>query len=188
MTSSRWPKNVVPPKGSSAFGEPIREDSPAERMTAASTWAGSARNALGGGFRAGLYVGLGFCRLRGVLPVFLLVLVVLADFFSVVLADDGLMRQVGGSAADGDQFRRDADGDLFGGERADFKTDRGIHAIKKLRREALAFERLIHGEHFARASDHAEIARVGFDGPGEHAHIVAVAAGDDHEVGGGMGL
>src|ERR1700751_4946217 len=104
MTSSRWPKNVLPPKGRRALGDPIREDSPAERMTAASTWAESARDALGGGFGARLYFCLGVCRLRGVLSIHC------------------LMRQVGGSAANGDQLRGDADGDLFGRERADFEA------------------------------------------------------------------
>src|SRR5579862_1440473 len=47
MTSRRSSRKVWPRKGSSAFGEPMREDSPAARITAASM-AASARRRLGG--------------------------------------------------------------------------------------------------------------------------------------------
>src|SRR5438309_2291401 len=161
MTSSRCPRNVLPPNGRSALGDPMRDDSPAERMTAASTWRRSARNALGCSLRPGLRFcltfGLGFGRLRRMLTVLLL----------VVLSDDGLMRQVCSTAADGNQLGRNADGDLFGREGADFKSHRGVDAVKEFGRKAFAFKRLIHREHLTLAADHAEIAGLGFDGPGE---------------------
>src|SRR5437764_10620706 len=123
MISRRCPKNVLPPSGRSALGEPIRDDSPAERMTAASTWTRLAGNALGGGLRPGLRfclsLGLGFGRLRRILLVGLL-----------VLSDYCFMRQVCGAAPYGNQLGRDANGDLFRREGADFKSHGRIDAIK----------------------------------------------------------
>jgi len=88
MTSSRYAKNVLPRSGSSAFGEPMRDDSPAERMMAASTGPESARDALRGGLRfGGLRLG-GLHRL-------------LLAWFFVVLADDSLVLDVRGAATHG---------------------------------------------------------------------------------------
>src|SRR5205807_7714157 len=105
-----------------------------------------------------------------------------------LLSLDSFVLEIGGSAAHGNQFGCDANGDLFRGEGPDFQSPGGIHAIKKVRREAFAFERLIDGEHFALAADHAQIARLGLHGPGEHAHVVAMPARDDQEIGGGIRL
>src|SRR5207302_381180 len=38
------------------------------------------------------------------------------------------------------------------------------------------------------AADHAEITRLGLRGPREHAHVVAVAAGDNQKIRGGIRL
>ncbi len=93
-----------------------------------------------------------------------------------------------GVAAHGDQFGNDADGDFFGSERADFEAHWREHAVKLFRRESFLFERPINRQHFALAADHADVARFGADGPGEHAHIVFVASRDDHEEAGRIRL
>src|SRR6516164_5509543 len=127
----------------------MRDDSPAERMTAQSTWATSARNALGRGLRVAFRFGPGLGWLGSMLAV----------THCVVLSDHGLMRQVRGAAAHGNQLGRDADGDLFRRERADFQPYGSLHAVEEFGRKTFALKSLIDGKHFALAADHAEIAR-----------------------------
>ena len=55
-----------------------------------------------------------------------------------VLSFERLVYEVLGVAAHGDQFGGDADGDLMRGQRADFQTHGGAHAITFLRRYAFA--------------------------------------------------
>src|SRR5579864_4864168 len=98
------------------------------------------------------------------------------------------VRGGGGVAAHGDQFRDDADGNFFRGEGADFEAHGRVDALEFFGAVAILFERFVDGEHFAFAADHADIARFGAHGPGEHAHVFFVAASDDDEVGGGVGL
>jgi hypothetical protein len=43
------------------------------------------------------------------------------------------MRNVGGTAAHGNEFRGDADGDLLGRKRANFEAHGRMHAIKEFR-------------------------------------------------------
>jgi len=94
----------------------------------------------------------------------------------------------GGVAADGNEFGDDADGDFFGGERADFEAHRRIDALKFFGAIAALLERFVDREHFALAADHADVACVGAHGPGEDAHVFFVAAGNDDEIAGGIRL
>ena len=50
----------------------------------------------------------------------------------------------------GDQFRDDADGDLFGGDGAQVEADGGVHAAQHVRGHAFLHEGIEHPGHFAR--------------------------------------
>src|SRR5579883_558653 len=93
------------------------------------------------------------------------------------------VRSALGVATDGDELSGDTNRNLFGGKSADFKSHRSKDAFKFFRAVAVGFERLIGGEHFALASNHADIAGVCSDGPGKYAHVFFVAARDDDQVG-----
>src|SRR5437899_6405258 len=95
---------------------------------------------------------------------------------------DRLVREGSGAAADRNQLSRDADGNLFRSKRAYFQSHRRANPLKLFRRHAFFFECLVYGEHFALAADHADVPRLGADGPAEHAHVILVASGNDHQV------
>src|SRR5690348_8967134 len=57
-----------------------------------------------------------------------------------------------------------------------------MHALEFLFAKAFSFERPINGNHFATAADHADVARVGANGPGKDAHVVFMAARDNQEI------
>src|ERR1700730_7220813 len=149
--SSRCSRNVRPRKGTRAFGEPMREDSPAESMTAASTRSAS----------RDLH-----CFLRA----------------------HGHVRGARGPSPYADKLSSNADRDFLRRQRADLQPYRRMHVLETLRGNAFALERLIHREHLALAADHADVMGFGAYGPAEYAHVVAVAARDDHQVTRSVGL
>jgi hypothetical protein len=88
----------------------------------------------------------------------------------------------GDAAADGDELREDADGDLGWCDRTDLETDRRVHAIEAFRRHALGEQNRTDARDFRAASDEAQIAQIA---RGERPHgfeIVLVASRDDHDV------
>src|SRR6266852_4077620 len=91
-------------------------------------------------------------------------------------------------AAHGNQLRDDADGDLFRRERAEFESHGRENALEFFGAIAFCFQCFVHRQNFAFAADHADIASRRAHGPGQHAHIFLVSAGDDDEVGGGVRL
>src|SRR6266849_4829745 len=62
--------------------------------------------------------------------------------------------------AHGYQFRGDAHSNFFGGERADLQTHWRVDAYELFRLVAVVLERFVNGEHFALASNHADVACV----------------------------
>ena len=91
-------------------------------------------------------------------------------------------------AADGDQFGGDGDCDFLGSDGADVEADGGVNAVEKMRGHAFFLQSLENLDHFALGADHADIAGARLHGPAEDAHVVAVAAGDDDDVGGLVGI
>jgi hypothetical protein len=91
-------------------------------------------------------------------------------------------------AANGDQLRNDAEGNFFWGERANIETHGSENALEFIHAIAFFFERTVNAEHFAFTANHAYVAGWGAHGPGEYAHIFFVAASDDDQIAGGVGL
>src|ERR1022692_3189544 len=69
--------------------------------------------------------------------------------------------------------------------RSDLQPHGSEHAREALSGDAFLFQFLDYvNNDFALAADHGDVPRVGRDGPTQHTHIVAVAAGDDDQVAG----
>src|SRR6266481_3240809 len=84
--------------------------------------------------------------------------------------------------ADGHEFRRDADGDLFRRKRANLEPHRCVNAFELVCLIALVLQRFVHRQNFAFAADHAHVARFRTHRPSQNAHVFLVAARDDHQV------
>src|SRR5579859_531103 len=100
----------------------------------------------------------------------------------LALALKFFVRGGGCIAAHGNEFRGDADGDFFRRKRANFEAHGRKNAVELFRLETVGFKRFVGREHFSFAANHADVARVGAHGPGEHAHVFLVAARDDDEI------
>ena len=55
---------------------------------------------------------------------------------------------------------------------------------KAARGDAFLLQLLHHADHLALAADHGDVLGVGFHRPAQHAHVVAMAARDDHHIAG----
>src|ERR1017187_881293 len=93
----------------------------------------------------------------------------------------------GTSAADGDQLSHDGDGDLLRHGRANLQANGSEDALEALPRSAFRLQLLKDSEHLAARADHSDVMRGRIQSPAENAHIVAVAASDDDDIGGGAG-
>src|SRR5258706_4028239 len=98
------------------------------------------------------------------------------------------MGEIFGPAADGDQFRRNADGNFFGRERANVQSHRRMHVRELFRGDAFFFQRAVNRQNLALAANHSNITRRRSDGPAKHVHIILVAARNDYHVRCGAGL
>src|SRR5258708_23773464 len=83
-------------------------------------------------------------------------------------------------AADGDQFGGNGYGDFFGRDGSDIETDRSMHAVEKMGRDALLLERLENLNNLTLGADHADIAGTSLNGPPEVTHIAPSSSGDEH--------
>src|SRR5579871_5852520 len=92
-----------------------------------------------------------------------------------------------GLAANGDEFGRDRDGDFFRRDGADVEPDGGVDAFEEAGGETLFLQLAGDGDGLALGPDHADISGLRLHRPAEDAHIVAVAARDDDDVGGFVG-
>src|SRR5229473_1116204 len=81
-----------------------------------------------------------------------------------------------------DEFRRDADGNLFRRESANLQPHRRVDARELFRLVAVVLQRLVHGQHLAFAADHSHVSRFRSNRPGQHAHVFFVSARHDYQV------
>ena len=79
-------------------------------------------------------------------------------------------------------FSNDRDRDLLRQDCADIQADRHVHALEAFARNAFAFELLGNRADLALASDHADVAGLGLNGPSQDVLILLVAARDDDDV------
>src|ERR1700745_2421245 len=89
----------------------------------------------------------------------------------------------GGVPPDGDQLRSNRHRNLFRRDGADVESHRSMYAIEQVRGQSLFLQRLEYLNHFALGADHANVAGARLHRPAQDAHIVAMPAGDDHDVG-----
>src|SRR5712692_6041082 len=59
------------------------------------------------------------------------------------------------------QFRRDADGNFLGRERANLQPHRRIDALEFFRLVAVVLQRFVHRQNLAFAADHSQVTRLG---------------------------
>src|SRR5271165_2238943 len=86
-------------------------------------------------------------------------------------------------SADRNQLRRDGNGDLFWGDGANIQANRCVNTVEKMRRYTFLAQRLEDLHDLTFRTDHAHVAGARLHGPAQDAHIVAMAACDDHDVG-----
>src|ERR1700682_815501 len=70
------------------------------------------------------------------------------------------------------QFRGDADSNLFRRESANLQPHRRIDAFELFRLVAFVLQRFVHGQNFAFASDHPDVARLRPYRPGQPTHVL----------------
>src|SRR4029077_19086609 len=91
-------------------------------------------------------------------------------------------------AAKRDQFGSDRHGDLLRGHGPDIESDRRMNPAEQMSGQALFLQRLKDTDDLALGADHADVARTRLHGPAQDAHVVAVAASDNHNIGRFVGL
>src|SRR5580704_1502271 len=86
--------------------------------------------------------------------------------------------------ANRNQLCRDGNRNLLRGDGADVESDGRVNPVKQMRRHAFLLQRLEDLDHLALGADHADIAGASLHRPAQHAHVVAVTASDNNDVGG----
>src|SRR5437868_5474857 len=87
-----------------------------------------------------------------------------------------------GVAPHRNHFSDHGDGNLFGHNRANLEAHWREDTLEEVPGNTFFLKLLDHSDHLALAPDHRDIASGRFDGPAQDAHVVAMAACDDHEV------
>ena len=88
--------------------------------------------------------------------------------------------------ANGDQLCGDADGNFRGGYGGDFKADWGVDPGKLIARHALLAQFVENLMYFPLGSDQPQIGRRRTDHGSEGLRIVAMSAGNDHNISPGL--
>ena len=83
----------------------------------------------------------------------------------------------------GNHLGYDRDRDFFRRDRSDFQAHGSHYPLEQLRIQSLLLQLFIDRQHFALRSDHPDIARAGLYCPTQDAHVIAMPAGNNHQVG-----
>src|SRR6266576_2700753 len=87
-----------------------------------------------------------------------------------------------------DQLGSDRYGDLLRGYGPDIEPDRRMNPVEKMRGQALFLQRLKDTDHLTLGTNHPNVASARLHSPAQDAHVVAVAASDNYDIGRFVGI
>src|ERR1019366_4649152 len=82
----------------------------------------------------------------------------------------------------GDQLRRDRNGNLFRRNCPNIEPDWGVDSVKQTCGQTFLLQFFEDGDGLPLRPNHPDVARLSLHRPAQHAHIVTMPAGDDHDV------
>src|ERR1039458_8271907 len=82
----------------------------------------------------------------------------------------------------GDQLRCDRNGNLFRRNCSNIEPDWGVDSVKQMCVQTFLLQFFKNGDGLPLRPNHPDVARRSLHRPAQHAHIVTMPAGDDHDV------